>query len=382
MRIIHMCLAAFYIDGYAYQENVLPRKHKEAGHEVYIIASCETYLNNKSLGYIKPSEYVNEDNIPVIRLPYVRYLPLSVAKKLRLYEKLSYYLNKIQPDFIFLHDIQFLSIGKIVKYRKTNTDVVIVADGHTDYINSARSFFSKYILHRLIYKPSIKHAEPFIKKFYGTLPPRNTFMKEMYSIPENKLEYLPLGVDDEKIKFLDHKKDRDKIVNLYGIDTDDYIIITGGKFDNAKAAVLELIDAVLMTDKCSLIIFGACSDEINELVQKKVCKKIIFVGWKNEQESMHLLSGADLAVYPYLHSTLWEQTAGIGTPLLVKAIENFSHVNINGNCEFINLCNSEEILKGIKKCKKNELQMKKCAEEVKSIFAYSVIARRVLEDNK
>ncbi len=375
-----MCLAAFYIDGYAYQENVLPRKHKEEGHDVYIIASCETYLDNNRLGYVKPSNYINEDGIQVTRLPYSRYLPLKIAKKLRIYEGLWTCLERIKPDFIFLHDIQFLSLNKVVKYKQYNPNVTIVADGHTDYINSARSFLSKNILHKMIYKPSITHAEKYIDKFYGTLPPRNVFMKEMYGIPSEKLEYLPLGVDDDKTKELNHKRDRKKICDLYGIDTKNFIVITGGKFDQAKASVLSLIDAVLMTEECVLIIFGSFDDDVEKMAHAKMGSKIIYVGWMDEKDSMQLLSGVDLAVYPYLHSTLWEQTAGIGTPLLVKAIDGFSHININGNCAFLNSCEALEISRKIEECRKDITNMRKRADKVKSEFAYSNIARKVLED--
>ena len=50
MRILHMCLAAFYIDKYSYQENILPRMHKKQGHEVQIIASVETFVDDVNLG--------------------------------------------------------------------------------------------------------------------------------------------------------------------------------------------------------------------------------------------------------------------------------------------------------------------------------------------
>ena len=63
MKILHCCLAAFYIDKYGYQENVLPKMHKIQGHEVEILASTENYLNGNKLSYVKPSIYYNEDKI-------------------------------------------------------------------------------------------------------------------------------------------------------------------------------------------------------------------------------------------------------------------------------------------------------------------------------
>jgi 1,2-diacylglycerol 3-alpha-glucosyltransferase len=65
MKILHCCLASFYIDNYGYQENILPALHKRDGHEVHIIASTETYIENKSIGYINAGSYLSDTNIEV-----------------------------------------------------------------------------------------------------------------------------------------------------------------------------------------------------------------------------------------------------------------------------------------------------------------------------
>lgn len=381
MKVLHVCLAAFYIDHYAYQENILPRMHKIQGHDVSIVASCETFIDNQYLGYVTPSEYVNEDGISVKRLPYKKFLPLSLAKKLRLYEGLGKYLHDVKPDFVFLHDIQFLSIKEIVLYKKEYPQTVIVADGHTDYINSARSFISKNILHRLIYKPSIRRAERYIDKFYGTLPSRNRFMHEMYGIPSEKIEYLPLGVDDTKLNGLEQDSEREYLISQYKLKRDNYIVITGGKFDKAKRNIINLVEAVSGLEDVILIVFGSFSKEIEEIVNSVAKSNIIFVGWLNELECSKMIMGSDLAVFPYLHSTLWEQSAGVGTPLLVTKIEGFTHVNIKDNCRFLNSCSKEEIRENIVKCREENIALRHNASVAKNYFEYSEIARKVIKDN-
>ena len=49
MKVLHCCLAAFYIDDYGYQENILPKMHKIQGHQVKIVSSTETYIDNQTL---------------------------------------------------------------------------------------------------------------------------------------------------------------------------------------------------------------------------------------------------------------------------------------------------------------------------------------------
>ena len=49
MRILHLCLANFYIDNYSYQENMLPKYHKMMGHYVSVIASKVSFDENGEL---------------------------------------------------------------------------------------------------------------------------------------------------------------------------------------------------------------------------------------------------------------------------------------------------------------------------------------------
>ena len=73
MKILHCCLACFYIDDYSYQENILPKFHKIQGHDVKILASTETYIDNKVLGNTVSGTYYNEDGIEVTRINYSKY---------------------------------------------------------------------------------------------------------------------------------------------------------------------------------------------------------------------------------------------------------------------------------------------------------------------
>ena len=74
MKVLHCCLAAFYIDRYGYQENILPKIHKADGHKVEILASTENYIDKRKLGYVKPGSYMNENGIKVTRLSYINFL--------------------------------------------------------------------------------------------------------------------------------------------------------------------------------------------------------------------------------------------------------------------------------------------------------------------
>ena len=79
MKILHCCLANFYIDNYGYQENILPKMHQLQGHDVQIIASTETYIENKKLGYIEAKSYFTPENILITRIPYLKEIQIGRA---------------------------------------------------------------------------------------------------------------------------------------------------------------------------------------------------------------------------------------------------------------------------------------------------------------
>ena len=167
MRILHCCLANYYIDDYGYQENILPRMHKLQGHEVAILASIETYIDNKVLGYVKQSSYYTKDGIPITRLPYFRCIPHMLAKKLRIYQGLYEAIESFAPDILFLHDCQFLSIRKIALYARKHPNIKIYVDSHTDLKNSAKGWLSMNILHAGEYWFHRTHGTPWFEKHEG-----------------------------------------------------------------------------------------------------------------------------------------------------------------------------------------------------------------------
>lgn len=384
MRILHICLANFYIDNYTYQENLLPRMHKRMGHEVMILASTETYINGKKLEYLNASEYVNEDGIPVKRLPYVKWLPAKVVHKLRIYENVYESIEDFSPDFIFMHDVQTLSMNTVIKYVKEHK-IRIVADCHADFSNSARTFLSRWVLHELIYKPVIKKAEPTIERFYGTLPARVDFLKNVYNLPKDKVFFLPMGVDDELAEKFSSLQEQSIVRKKFGIMENDFLIVTGGKIDLAKTQTLLLMEAVLALKDSSvkLLVFGSVVDKLKDKFESLCGGNIVYAGWATEEDAYAYFSIADLVVFPGRHSVYWEQATGLGKPLVVKEWVGTKHIDLGGNVIFLHddaIVEIKNILKDLIHNKNKLYQMKKIAEtKGKDFFSYMNIASRCLK---
>lgn len=381
MKILHLCLASFYIDNYSYQENLLPKYHKKLGFEVEIIASLVSFNENGEQCLLKGKrKYINEYGIPVTRLEYKKTL---LSKKFRMYTGTFKAIKDSNPDIIFIHGCQFIDIIQVVKYLKMNPNVKVYVDNHADFSNSAKNWLSKNILHKIIWRRCAQLIAPYTIKFYGVLPARVEFLKKMYKLPSGKVDLLLMGADDEKILHANQENLRVKIRNKYGIKSSDFLIITGGKIDSAKKQVFHLIEAVkkIKSDNVKLIIFGSVTPEMKEKFFSMVDeKKIIYIGWIKSEDCYKYFISSDLGVFPGRHSVLWEQAVGTGLPCLFKYWHGTTHVDVGGNCEFLYNDSIEEVKKCIENiiCNKQLYNKMKIIAETKgrNTFSYEKIARK------
>lgn len=225
--------------------------------------------------------------------------------------------------------------------------------------------------------------EPYTIKFYGVLPARVDFLKDIYKLPEGKVELLVMGADDERVKEAKNTDVKKEIREKYNIKSDDFLIITGGKIDNAKRQILLLMQAIRQIEKenVKLIVFGSVDkelkDEVNSLTDSD---KIQYIGWVQSEDSYKYFASADLVVFPGRHSVFWEQVAGLGIPMIVKYWEGTTHVDLGGNVKFLYKDSIDEIKEEIStilnKCEIYE-NMKNVAENKgMEKFSYVNIAKR------
>ena len=79
----------------------------------------------------------------------------------------------------------------------------------TDYFNSAKTWISKNLLHKGLYGYLIRKADHGIQKYFATLPTRKDFFVDVYKIREEKIHFLPFGVDDSDLNLHDYQKLRE-----------------------------------------------------------------------------------------------------------------------------------------------------------------------------
>lgn len=383
MKILHLMLACFYIDNYSYQENYLPKYHKKQGHDVEIIASLFSFDKNGNGMYLDSgSTYINEYGIKVTRLDYAN---RPMAKRFRHYVGLKNEIERVQPEVIFCHGVQFADIKIVRDYCRKHPDTKLYIDNHSDFSNSATNWISKKIQHEIIWKHYAQMINPYVKKFYGVLPARVDFLINEYKIPKEKVELLVMGADDESVNEAASLSSIQKIREKYNIKSDDFLIMTGGKIDKWKTQTLLLMEAVqkIQNDKVKLIIFGSVTEDLQPKIKELIDgEKVQYIGWIQAKDSYKYFAAADLVVFPGRHSVFWEQVAAQGIPMIVKYWDGTTHVDMGGNVKFLRNDSVDEIKNTIEKVLEDDNydKMKKVAvEKGRRHFAYSEIAKRSIE---
>ena len=381
MKIVHICLACFYIEGMQYQENVLPQKHSESGNDVYILTSDYVFDNKGKAAKREEKEYINKYNIHVKVLDKKN----GYLSRFGLYQEIYSVLNRINPDIIFVHGGQFLSLKDIIFYIKKHLQVKLFIDQHGDYYNMPIDNFKRLFIQRYLFGHFIRKASKYTNMIWGVTPWRVNYLQKVYKIKPEKCDLLVMGGDDEKIDFNHQNKIRSGIRQKHNIKLNDFVVVTGGKIDKAKNIHL-LMQAVSQLDNphIKLIVFGQANEGMQPLIDNlSQSDQIRNIGWIPSDEAYQYFLASDLAVFPGTHSVLWEQACACGIPAVFKHWEGMHHVDVGGNCEFLFKDSAEEIeqlLISIINSKDKYTSMKKAAvEKGIKIFSYNEIAKRAIE---
>jgi len=374
-------LGAFYIDKYSYQENLLPKYHKKAGHEVEIVASLFTFdENGKGTWLPEAKKYINEHEIPVTRLNFTK---SKFAKRFRRYIGLMNELERFAPDIIFIHGVQFCDIDVVVKYLKKHKNVRVYADNHADFSNSAKNWVSKHIQHRIIWRRCAQKINPFVTKFYGVLPARVDFLINEYKLPPEKVELLVMGADDEiTVNALNPETRKERRAH-YNLSDNDIVLMTGGKIDSNKPQTILLMQAInkIENPKIKLLVFGTVSKELQEKFNAQLSQKVKYIGWKKSEDIYNEYSAADIIAFPGLHSVLWEQAIGMGKPCIFRKMKNYTHIDLGGNCTYFEEDSITHYIEIIINAIENLEDLQRNAQEKgPEAFSYKMIAKKSLEE--
>lgn len=309
MKIAHLCLSNFFIDGFAYQENELVRQNILDGHDVVVIASTETYNENRELTYVEPGSYIGVEGARIIRVPYSKWLPHKVMTKLRIHPGIFDLLQTEEPGVILFHSLCGWELLTVKAYKAKHPQVRVFADSHEDFNNSARSFVSKYFLHGMYYRSVLKHALDSIDKVLCISVETINFVRDFYGVPADQIEFYPLGgftYDDEE-----YDKIRAESRSKHRLTDRQILFVQSGKMDGTKK-VLESLRAFTKIENPDIrfVLAGHLHEDISTEANTIMGSdsRIQFAGWKTADELRALLCAADVYLQPGTQSATMQMS--------------------------------------------------------------------------
>jgi len=379
MKIIHLCLSCFYIDNYRYQENELVREHVAAGHDVLVVASTETYVDNMSLGYVAAGEYMGSDGAKVIRLPYVGPFPFFIKKKLRMHAGVGEILQRFAPDVIVFHGLCGWELRSVAKYKRDNPQVRLYVDSHEDANNSATGTLSK-VLHRYYYRPIIRSALPWMDKVLCISLETIDFCKQQYGITQEQMEFFPLGgyiADDAT-----YQANRAQGRAALGIEEGQTVFLQSGKFDSKKKLVESLTAfSATRSEGFRFLIVGRVHESIEAEVTRLSAAdpRVRYLGWKTADELYSLLCAADVYVQPGSQSATMQMSLCARRPVVIADVPSHQPF-VKGNGWKVS--NQEQLTKAFTSIDKDpsvlEEMSQRSLEIASDLLDYRRMAKRLL----
>jgi 1,2-diacylglycerol 3-alpha-glucosyltransferase len=339
----------FYGIGQQYQENLLAKYYALAGHEVHVITSTFKDIfsyNTDAPNISSDHEVENDGNAVIYRTPY----KIKYKNLFKVFEDISPRVEAIKPDLIYIHNI-ILNIHQVTNYLDRNSQARMIMDFHIDYSNAGQTWKAKHFLHGFIRKHYLNRYLKYFATIFSIVPNSTKFLNEIYKIPLNRIQLLPLGYDEEVSERIRATTDRNEIRKQLGIGENDFVVISGGKLVKEKRTDL-LINAIKKINRkdIHLVLFGEAlseSDPYNILLKESSeGVNVHFLGWLNGEQILTRMNAADVAVFPASQSVMWQQSIGMYLPLMVGDSGNQDPTYLNKNNNMI-ILKREEINIGV-----------------------------------
>lgn len=298
MKILHICIASNYTEGMTYQENILPDQNARDGNEVTVISNCSKFEYGAIVA-ASPEDKILSNGIRLIRLPYDKIIGSTITNKVRKITPLYQCIQEQAPNVILFHCVCGMEILTVARYKKAHPQVRLYVDSHADANNSAHSWLSLNVLHKIFYKYLLKRALPYIDKLFYISPEGKDFLSENYSVSENEMEFYPLGgiVFDNDAYY----EKRARIRTQLELDDDDILLVHSGKLDELKRTedILKAFAAAPST-KMKLVVIGSIPENMVERLEPLIAEdeRVDYVGWKNAEELMDYLCACDMYLQP------------------------------------------------------------------------------------
>jgi glycosyltransferase involved in cell wall biosynthesis len=298
MRILHVIPGDNFTEGMAYKDNFLSAINAADGHDVLILSSCKTWVDGR-IKYVDQCDLVMQNGVRLIRRTYKNVLNPYVSSKLRVLNNAYDVIEDFKPDVIRVLNPHNFTLPYVVKYKKIHPEIKLYVDSHQDFYNSGKGWFSYWVFHKFLVRRMMQKSLKYIDKVFYCLEGAKEFLKTMYGIPDEKLEFFPMGgtILDEESRLDIRKKVREQL----NVPDDCILMVHSGKLDELKRT-REILEALQSTNSSSLrlVIVGNIPEEMKPILMPLIQadNRVNYLGWKPASELSEYLCAGDLYLQP------------------------------------------------------------------------------------
>jgi len=369
-------VTGYFVEGMAYQENLLPAGQGELGHNVFVITgdidpdygfnsesrihcACETHYQNFALIRLKTWTEVKNKG-PILR---------GLFKTIR----------KIDPDILFIHDVgPSLIVGLLYKFAFGK--VRLHFDCHSDFANALKSPLGP--IYHGFFRLLFYFFQHKFERLFAVAPSTIDFMHQVYGIPRSKISFLPLPGNQD---LLQHKAELyTHVRRQLGIPDHWKILIHTGKMpdDKETLAVLNMFNELGQQDVC-LVLAGFVRPEFVDTLNSYISanQRVKFVGWVDSSRLRELFIASDLLVAPGSLSNSFIDAVCAGLPLVLDDTDQGRLLTQNGNGMLVARGDLSNLVETVRSALLPERQdaMRKAATRVACDYDYRAIARASLK---
>lgn len=387
MKIAHVL--DYYMPHMSYQENFLPKKQKEMGHQVIAITSdryfkgLERSNTTNKVRIIGTGEFL-EDDIKIVRLP----TPFEFGTRVLLFG-LKKTLNDFKPDVVHCHNL-FNFISLFVSLHKKKLGYRLIIDAHSSDLNTdtRSTLFRKliYYLYRITIGNYIKRRADSIVAIGEN---ERLFAIRELGLKDNEVKIIRLGADKDLFRINDNN--RLNVRKSLKVDNNEILIIYTGKLSPDKDVDV-LIRAFIKVAKhiswVKMIIIGRGEVSYIKFLQAiagngDFADRIIFHSLVERSELAEYFSAADIAIWPGNPTISFFEAMSIGLPLVLCDDLYNRGTAKNGNALFFERGDSYELSGCITKISEDNNLRKKMGrlsrELIEKEFNWDIIAREFVK---
>lgn len=396
MKIVH--LMGYFVPEFGYQEYYLAKKHKDMGHDVYVVASDLLYPFPNIENMLKEAGAINTsrnrkpglavvDGIKVCRLKhFFEYSDFILVKGLK------QSLAEINPDVVFAHESR-QGLPALAAYYKNMFKYKLVVDQHDFYHKIPNHplhkkilrFLDYFLFRRFVVDYSLKRADKIVAVTRKT----KQFLEKTHKINPRSIFLIPLGVDTDFFKF--NGKARIAIRKKYNLKENDVALVFSGTIVRRKGIEI-LLQAVfeIKNKNLKLMIVGSGDksymQDLDKLGKKLgIENKVIFTGFVKKDKVKDYFSAADIGVWPGNNSVSIMEAMACGLPIIMADLQLSHLASYNNGLKFPqhNKEKLKELLEKLIGNKKLRTDMaKNSVSAIKKYYSYDTIAGQFLDAAK